>query len=118
MRPRSEIDRENAAANYPVVWRDGQLFRCLYCAIGTRWGAYSIAEAVSRDGYEWYRGAGGDDNLSLAPLEDDSWEGRMTCYPSLVFESGQVRMYYNGNGYGRTGIGMATAPWSGPRNGA
>ncbi len=110
MVPRPEISREDCAANYPVVWRDGDLFRCLYCCIGTRWGAYSIAEAVSRDGYEWYRGNGGDDNLSLAPTEDDSWEGKMTCYPSLVFEPGRVRMVYNGNGYGGTGIGMATAP--------
>ena len=109
MRRRCELAREDCAANYPVVWRDGELFRCLYCSIGTRWGAYSIAEAVSRDGYEWYRGEGGDDNLSLAPTEDDSWEGKMTCYPTLVREGRVMRVYYNGNGYGRSGVGTATA---------
>lgn len=109
MRRRPEIPREDCAANYPVVWRDGELLRCLYCCIGTRWGAYSIAEAVSRDGYHWYRGEGGDDNLSIAPTEDDSWEGRMTCYPTVVREGGQLRVFYNGNGYGSTGIGTAVA---------
>ena len=109
MRRRPEIAREDCAANYPVVWRDGELFRCLYCCIGTRWGAYSIAEAVSADGYEWYRGTGGDDNLALAPAQDDGWEGSMTCYPTVVHEPGRLRVYYNGNGYGATGIGMAVA---------
>lgn len=109
MRRREELTREDCASNYPVVWRDGDLFRCLYCSIGTRWGAYSISEAVSADGYHWDRGAGGDDNLSIAPTEDDSWEGQMTCYPTLVREGRQMRVYYNGNGYGKTGIGTAVA---------
>jgi hypothetical protein len=109
MRRRPELAREDCGSNYPLVWRDGGLFRCLYCCVGTRW-EYSIAEAVSRDGYEWYRGKGGDDNLSIAPTEDDSWEGQMTCYPTVVQEGEQLRLYYCGNGWGSTGIGTAVAP--------
>jgi hypothetical protein len=108
MRRRPELDWENCSSNYPLVWRDGDLFRCLYCSGGTRWG-YSIAEAVSRDGYEWYRGKGGDDNLSLAPTDDDSWEGQMTGYPTIAQEGEQLRLYYCGNGWGSTGIGTAVA---------
>jgi hypothetical protein len=110
MRRRPELTREDCAANYPVVWRDGDLFRCLYCSIGTRWGAYSIAEAVSRDGYEWYRGGPGDDNLSIAPTGGNAWDGQMTCYPTVVREGDKMRVYFNGNGYGKSGIGTAVAP--------
>ena len=109
MRRREEISREDIAANAPVVWRDGELFRCYYNCIGTRWGYYSLAEAVSRDGYDWYRGEGGDDNLVLAPTGDDSWEGEMVCYPRVVREGHQMRLYYCGNRYGGTGIGTAVA---------
>jgi hypothetical protein len=28
----------------------------VYSAIGTRWGFYSLAQAVSADGYSWERG--------------------------------------------------------------
>ena len=44
----------------PVVWRDGSAgdapYRMVYSAIGTRWGFYSLAQAVSADGYSWERG--------------------------------------------------------------
>ena len=50
---------EDIAVAGPVVGRDGAGYRMLYSAIGTRWGHYSIAEAVSADGYHWDRGGPG-----------------------------------------------------------
>lgn len=104
--PRRDVANEDIAVAAPFVWRDGDLYRMLYCGIGARWGYYSISEAVSRDGYQWDRGTG-DQNLSLAPDPTSSWESQMVEYPSLIRDHGRLRLYYCGNGYGATGIGTA-----------
>jgi predicted GH43/DUF377 family glycosyl hydrolase len=111
MSPRKEVANEDVAVAAPWAWRDGDLYRMLYCGIGTRWGYYSISEAWSRDGYAWERGEG-DRNLSLAPGAKGSWEDQMVEYPALVREGDRLRLYYCGNGYGATGIGTAVAPLS------
>jgi len=80
----------------------------MYCGIGTRWGYYSMSEAVSTDGYTWDRGEG-DENLALTPNPASEWESQMVEYPSIVDEGDQLRLFYCGNGYGMTGIGTATA---------
>ncbi|NRA38340.1 MAG: hypothetical protein HRU15_09385 [Planctomycetes bacterium] len=106
--PRPEVPKEDAAATGGPVWRDGNLYRMLYCGIGSKWGAYSISEAVSDDGYDWYRGDG-EENLSLAPDPDSSWESEMVEYPFVIKEGNQLRLFYCGNDYGATGIGTAVA---------
>ena len=37
----------------------------------------------------------------------DDWNGIMTCYPCIVEHEGILFMFYNGNGFGNTGIGVA-----------
>jgi hypothetical protein len=87
----------------------------IYCPIGTHWGFYSLAQAVSRDGIEWHRGSG-DENVVLVPDSDNkhSWERQMVEYPSVLrctADNGEhsLLMFYCGNGYGATGVGVATA---------
>ena len=108
MSPRGDVTNEDIAVAAPCVWRDGNIFRMLYCGIGTRWGYYSISEAVSADGYRWERGEG-DENLSLTPERDSPWESQMVEYPTLIPEGDDLRLFYCGNGYGATGIGTALA---------
>ena len=108
MSPRADVQSEDVAVAAPYVWQEDDVYRMLYCGIGTRWGFYSISEAVSRDGYEWERGEG-DANLSLAPGQQGSWESQMVEYPAVIRENGKLRLFYCGNGYGKTGIGTATA---------
>ena len=108
MSPRRSVSSEDIAVAAPFVWRDGDRYRMLYCGIGTRWGFYSISEAVSEDGYQWHRGEG-DENLSLAPDPTSPWEAQMVEYPSVIKENGRLRLFYCGNGYGETGIGTAVA---------
>jgi len=107
MRPRLEADYENAATIALNVWKTPKRWRAIYAGIGTRFGAYSICEAVSSDGLSWDRGAP-DENLSLPP-SGTGWESRMTEYPNVIEENGMVRLFYCGNGYGATGIGTALA---------
>jgi hypothetical protein len=89
------------------VRKTRQRYRAIYAAIGTRFGAYSICEVVSNDGLHWERGQPGE-NLSLAP-QGTGWESQMVEYPSVAEENGRLRLFYCGNGYGRTGIGTAIA---------
>ena len=108
MSPRRDVANEDIAVAAPFVWRDGDLYRMLYCGIGRRWEYYSISEAVSKDGYQWHRGEG-DENLTLAPDPTSSWESEMVEYPSIIKENDHLRLFYCGNGYGATGIGTAVA---------
>ena len=108
MSPRRDVSSEDIAVAAPFVWQDGGRYRMLYCGIGTRWGYYSIAEAVSEDGYQWHRGEG-DGNISLAPDPHSSWESEMVEYPCVIKEGSHMGLFYCGNGYGSTGIGTAVA---------
>jgi len=107
LRPRAEVSYENAATIALNVWKTRTRWRAIYAGIGTRFGAYSILEAVSDDGLVWERGAPGE-NLALPPT-GKGWEARMTEYPNIVAENGKLRLFYCGNGYGATGIGTALA---------
>jgi hypothetical protein len=105
--PRTQVDYENAGVIALNVWKAKAGYRSIYAAIGSRFGAYSICEAVSPDGLSWERGAPGE-NLSLPPTGSD-WESQMTEYPNVIEENGKLRLFYSGNGYGKTGIGTALA---------
>ena len=106
MSSRQDAATDDIAVAAPFVWRDDGVYRMLYSGIGTRWGYYSISEAVSEDGYAWDRGQG-DENLSLAPDPSCPWESEMVEYPCLIRGQGRLRLFYCGNGYGSTGIGTA-----------
>ncbi|MCH7728383.1 MAG: hypothetical protein IH991_18185 [Planctomycetes bacterium] len=100
-------DYENIGVAGPVVHQNTNGgFRMWYSAIGTRWGYYSICYAESDDGIHWRRGSRDGDNLQLAP-DGDGWERQMVEYPTIIAEGDRLRLFYCGNGYGRTGIGTA-----------
>lgn len=64
---------------------------------------YRIGYAVSKDGRAWelaLRTAGID-------LSADGWDSEMIEYPFVLDHKGHRYMLYNGNGYGKTGFGMA-----------
>jgi hypothetical protein len=92
-------DSEHAFAR-PCVTRDADRFRMWYAVRGDR---YRIGYAESADGIGWSRL---DDVAGLNP-DGDGWESEMVEYP-WIFDDGARRfMLYNGNGYGRTGVGLA-----------
>lgn len=107
LRPRLDAEYENAATIALNVWKTPTRWRAIYAGIGTKFGAYSICEAVSDDGLTWHRGKPGQ-NLALPP-SGTGWESKMTEYPHVVEEKGRLRLFYCGNGYGATGIGTALA---------
>jgi len=109
MSPRNGAPHEDIAVATPHVWRVEGGYRMLYSGIGTKWRNYSILEAVSSDGYAWFRGQPGE-NVSLEPVAGSAWESVSVEYPCIIPEGESLRLYYCGDRYGETGIGTATAP--------
>ena len=43
-------------------------------------------------------------------LSADGWDAKAQAYPAVVKHDGRWFMFYNGNAFGRDGIGLAIAP--------
>lgn len=65
---------------------------------------YRIGYATSQDRIAWH--------LALAQagitVSTEGWDAEMIEYPFVFDHGGQRYMLYNGNGYGKTGFGLAT----------
>lgn len=90
------------AISRPSVVRDGDLYRMWYSFRGP---AYRIGYAESRDGIVWQRK---DDEAGI-DVSPTGWDSEMIEYPCVFDFAGRRYMLYNGNDYGRTGIGLAEA---------
>lgn len=64
---------------------------------------YRMGFAKSKDGLKWDR----DDALSGIDVSLQGWDSEMICYPYIFEHDQRLYMLYNGNGYGRTGFGLA-----------
>jgi hypothetical protein len=64
---------------------------------------YRIGHAVSPDGRQWILDLAG----SGIDVSADGWDSDMIEYPFVFDHNGARYMLYNGNGYGRTGFGLA-----------
>lgn len=65
--------------------------------------AYRMGFAISRDGLGWTRR---DELAGLAP-SPEGWDSAMVAYAHVFAHAGRWWMLYNGNDYGRSGIGVA-----------
>lgn len=64
---------------------------------------YRIGYASSKDGLSWKR----DDKNAGIDVSASGWDSEMVCYPFVFSHGGKRYMLYNGNGYGKTGFGLA-----------
>lgn len=64
---------------------------------------YRIGHAVNRDGREWVLTL----NAACIDVSTYGWDSEMIEYPFVFDHNGQRYMLYNGNGYGKTGFGLA-----------
>ena len=93
----------------PRVVRDGDRYRMWYCYRGSRGyrtdsaASYRIGYAESGDGVSWAR----RDDAAGIDVSDEGWDDLMVTYPSLYEHRGVRHLLYNGNGFGRSGIGHA-----------
>jgi hypothetical protein len=63
---------------------------------------YRIGRAESPDGENWTFRAGLD--LDVSP---QGWDSQMVEYPFVFSHSSHLYMLYNGNGFGKSGFGLA-----------
>lgn len=64
---------------------------------------YRIGYAESSNGVNWVRK---DEELQFIG-SNEFWDSEMVCYPFVFDYDGNRYMLYNGNGYGKTGFGIA-----------
>ncbi len=72
---------------------------------GTREKPYRIGYAHSPDGRAW-RLALEDTGIDVDP-DPAAWDGQMIEYPHVFAHGGDTFMLYNGNGFGKSGFGLA-----------
>lgn len=92
---------EAQAFSRPSVVRDAQGYHMWFSYRSGSGVPYRIGYAHSVDGLEWQRADAGID------VSSHGWDSEMLCYPFVFHHAGTRYMLYNGNGYGRTGFGIA-----------
>ena len=65
--------------------------------------SYRIGYASSRDLVNWVR----NDRLSGIDLSSSGWDSEMIEYPHVREIENNYYMFYNGNGFGKSGFGYA-----------
>ncbi len=83
------------------VLKDGDCYRAWYSY--SRGQGYRIGYADSPDGIHWTRK---DDEIGIE-LSAEGWDSEALTYPYVIRHNGKYYMFYNGNGFGRDGIGLA-----------
>ena len=97
-------EAEYAIARPTVIFDSNNRYRMWFCfreSPGVK--TFRIGYAESEDGLVWRRS-------HVQPGLDVStsgWDSEMICYPSVFEHKGRMYMLYNGNGYGKTGFGLA-----------
>jgi hypothetical protein len=90
---------ENALAR-PMVMRDGEIWRMWFAHKGK---AYRMGYAESYDGLNWTR----DDSYAGIDVSPGAFDSEMLCYGAILRHRDRLCMFYNGNDYGRGGVGLA-----------
>jgi hypothetical protein len=91
---------EEYAISRPCVIKDNDTYKMWYSFRGKN---YRIGYAESKDGLHWER----KDEEAGINVSESGWDSEMIEYPFVFDHKGERYMLYNGNGYGRTGIGLA-----------
>lgn len=103
-RPCIRIEKDNEHGfGRPYVVRDGKLYRMFYSVRRRDVASYRLGYAESFNGLDWQRK---DEEINL-DVSESGWDSEMICYSAVIRLHGKCYMFYNGNGFGRTGFGVA-----------
>ena len=92
------------AISVPRVIKEDNIYKMWYSYRGGFLSDnYRIGYAESKNGIEWTRK---DDEIGI-DISSGGWDSEMICYPFVFDHKGKRYMLYNGNGYGKTGFGLA-----------
>jgi hypothetical protein len=97
------------AITRPVVLKIQNTYHMWFCYRGSldfRDGvdAYRIGYAYSYDLKSWER----NDSMAGIDVSPKGWDSGMLAYPYIVKTDHATYMFYNGNGFGKSGLGYAT----------
>jgi len=97
-------DQYEYAFGRPTVYCDGATYLMWFAHRATKdISTYRIGFASSHDGRGWNR----NDAIAGIDVSAEGWDSEMICYPYVFEHRGRFFMLYNGNGYGKTGFGVA-----------
>jgi hypothetical protein len=108
-----ELANGEGGIGRPCVVQDGDRYRMWFCYRGpTHYRepgpeSYRLGYADSSDGIAWARR---NENAGLT-LSESGWDSEMTEYPYVCRHGKRAYIFYNGNGFGRSGLGFAAAGW-------
>jgi predicted GH43/DUF377 family glycosyl hydrolase len=88
------------AISRPCILRENGVYRMWYSYRGDR---YRIGYAESSDGLCWER----LDHKAGIDISASGWDSEMIEYTFVFRRDDHYYMLYNGNGYGRSGVGLA-----------
>ena len=99
----------------PTVFHHGGRYHMLFCYRGItdfRGGlrSYRIGYAWSTNLRDWTRA---DEQAGIEP-SPAGWDSAMVAYPYVVHVGTRTLLFYNGNGFGQSGIGYAELEESSP----
>ncbi|MFY9074606.1 hypothetical protein OZZ08_06515 [Malaciobacter mytili] len=97
-------DEYEYALGVPRILKENNIYKMWFCSRATKEiSSYRIRYAESKDGITWVRK---DEEVEI-DVSDNGWDSEMICYPFIFDHKGKRYMLYNGNGYGKTGFGLA-----------
>lgn len=88
------------AISRPSVLKENGVYKMWFSYRGS---SYRIGYAESVDGIVWTR----KDEEAGIDISASGWDSEMIEYPFVFVHKGNRYMLYNGNGYGKTGFGIA-----------
>jgi len=88
------------AIGVPRVIKENDTYKMWYSYRGDK---YRIGYAESKDGITWQR----KDELMNFSVSESGWDSEMVEYPCIFDFKNTRYMLYNGNGYGKSGLGIA-----------
>lgn len=91
------------AFSRPTVYIKSNVYHMWYSYRSGNGTKYRIGYATSMDGLNWSR----KHELNDLDVSKEEWENEMVCYPFVFKHKSKLYMFYNGNGNGITGIGLA-----------
>jgi hypothetical protein len=98
-----ELDRAQAFSRPTVVQNKEGDFEMWFSYRSGSGEKYRIGYATSENGVNWKL----DLNKAGIAVSDIGWDSEMIEYPFVFDHAGSRFMLYNGNGYGKTGFGLA-----------
>lgn len=101
-------DDKKEAITRPVIIKRSNIYHMFFCYRGSddfRDGAdsYRLGSAWSSDLKLWHR----ENSIPGLDVSKDGWDSKMIAYPYVVETSAGTYMFYNGNGFGKSGFGYA-----------